>query len=331
MNIKKIASYAGISILAVVSSLIVYFVFSFQQGKELVKEQWLQSTPEKIVNLGSTKTLSILPLVNWHTANDSLKGEAGVSYLIKTDNQTIMFDVGFNREGESPSPLQHNMKQLGIDLDDIDTLFLSHHHLDHSGGQGWVNNNTFSLGIEQVDLSDKKIFATTKLEYPNAKVTAIPNASVIGEGIASIGAISRQLFMGRIEEQALAINVQGKGLVLIVGCGHQTLPKILQRTEQVFDEPIYGLVGDLHYPVPMGRLSLLGLNLQRIFASGDGPLEQIDQQTIDDDIDRLKQLNPGVIGLGGHDTSDEVIERFNQEFDEVYQHVRVGQWITIAE
>jgi len=331
MNIKKIASYAGITILAVVSSLIVYFVFSFQQGKELVKEQWLQSTPEKIVNLGSTKTLSILPLVNWHTANDSLKGEAGVSYLIKTDNQTIMFDVGFNREGESPSPLQHNMKQLGVDLDDIDTLFLSHHHLDHSGGQGWVNNNTFSLGIEQVDLSDKKIFATTKLEYPNAKVTAIPNASVIGEGIASIGAISRQLFMGRIEEQALAINVQGKGLVLIVGCGHQTLPKILQRTEQVFDEPIYGLVGDLHYPVPMGRLSLLGLNLQRIFASGDGPLEQIDQQTIDNDIDRLKQLNPGVIGLGGHDTSDEVIERFNQEFAQRYQHVRVGQWITIAE
>ncbi len=331
MNIKKIASYAGITILAIVSSLIVYFVFSFQQGKELVKEQWLQSTPEKIVNLGSTKTLSILPLVNWHTANDSLKGEAGVSYLIKTDNQTIMFDVGFNREGESPSPLQHNMKQLGVDLDDIDTLFLSHHHLDHSGGQGWVNKNTFSLGVEQVELSDKKIFATSKLEYPNAKVTAIPNASVIGEGIASIGAISRQLFMGRIEEQALAINVQGKGLVLIVGCGHQTLPKILQRTEQVFDEPIYGLVGDLHYPVPMGRLSLLGLNLQRIFASGDGPLEQIDQQTIDDDIDRLKQLNPGVIGLGGHDTSDEVIERFNQEFAQRYQHVRVGQWITIAE
>jgi len=331
MKIKKIASYAGITILAVVSSLIVYFVFSFQQGKELVKKQWLQSTPEKIVNLGSTKTLSILPLVNWHTANDSLKGEAGVSYLIKTDNQTIMFDVGFNREGESPSPLQHNMKQLGVDLDDIDTLFLSHHHLDHSGGQGWVNKNTFSLGVEQVELSDKKIFATSKLEYPNAKVTAIPNASVIGEGIASIGAISRQLFMGRIEEQALAINVQGKGLVLIVGCGHQTLPKILQRTEQVFDEPIYGLVGDLHYPVPMGRLSLLGLNLQRIFASGDGPLEQIDQQTIDDDIDRLKQLNPGVIGLGGHDTSDEVIERFNQEFAQRYQHVRVGQWITIAE
>jgi len=331
MSIKKVGLYSGVVVLVLATSLIAYYLFSFKPGMELVEKEWMQSSPEKIVNLGSTKTLSVLPLVNWHTANDSLKGEAGVSYLIKTDNQTILFDVGFNREGESPSPLQHNMKQLGVELDDIDTLFLSHHHLDHSGGQGWVNKNTFSLGVEQVDLSDKKIFATTQLEYPNAQVTATPNASVIGEGLASIGAISRQLFMGRIEEQALAINVQGKGLVLIVGCGHQTLPKILKRAEQVFDEPVYGLVGDLHYPLPMGRLSFLGLNLQRIFASGDGPLEQIDQQAIDDDIDMLKQLNPGVIGLGGHDTSDEVIERFNSEFAQSYQHVRVGQWITIAE
>ncbi|MEH6345084.1 MAG: MBL fold metallo-hydrolase [Bermanella sp.] len=330
MNIKKAVFFTGITVMAVITGLIIYFVFSFQQGKALIERQWQQSSPEKIVNLGSTKTLSVLPLVNWHTANDSLKGEAGVSYLIKTDNQTILFDVGFNRDGESPSPLQHNMEQLGVNLKDIDTLFLSHHHLDHSGGQGWVNNNTFSLGVEQVDLSDKQIFSTTKLEYPNAQVTATPNATVIGEGIASIGAISRQLFMGRIEEQALAINVQGKGLVLIVGCGHQTLPKILKQTEQVFDEPVYGLVGDLHYPVPMGRLSLLGLNLQRIFASGDGPLEPIDQQTIDAEIEMLKQLNPGVVALGGHDTSDEVIERFNSEFSQNYQHVRVGQWITIA-
>ncbi len=331
MSIKKVGLYSGVVVLVLSASLIAYYLFSFKPGMELVEREWQQYSPEKIVNLGSTKTLSVLPLVNWHTANKSLKGEAGVSYLIKTDNQTILFDVGFNRDGESPSPLQHNMEQLGVNLKDIDTLFLSHHHLDHSGGQGWVNKNTFSLGVEQVDLSGKKIFATTKLEYPNAQVTAIPNATVIGEGIASIGAISRQLFMGRIEEQALAINVQGKGLVLIVGCGHQTLPKILKQTEQVFDEPVYGLVGDLHYPVPMGRLSLLGLNLQRIFASGDGPLEPIDQQTIDDEINMLKQLNPGVIALGGHDTSDEVIERFNNEFSQNYQYVQVGQWITIAQ
>ena len=334
MNIKKVAglsSWGGlILVLALVMVVMSYFVIYFLQGVKEVENGWRQDTPTKIKNFGSTKTLSILPLVNWHTSNKNLKGEAGVSYLIKTDTQTILFDMGFNQDGESPSPLQHNMAELGITLDDIDTLFLSHHHLDHSGGQNWVNKNTFSLGTQQMDLSGKQIFSTSPIEYPNVFVKVNPNASVIGDGAASIGGIARQLFMGRIDEQALAINVEGKGLVVIVGCGHQTLPKILARTQRVFDQPIYGLVGDLHYPVPDGRLNLLGINLQRVFASGNGPFNNINNETINQEIEMLKALSPAVVALGGHDSSDEVIERFNKAFPEQYQYVRVGQWITVA-
>jgi 7,8-dihydropterin-6-yl-methyl-4-(beta-D-ribofuranosyl)aminobenzene 5'-phosphate synthase len=331
MNLKRAASLSSLVILAFTIILVSYLMLTFFQGVKEVESEWLQDKPNKIYNVGSTKTLSILPLVNWHISNDKFKGEAGVSYLIKTDTQTILFDVGFNQHNESPSPLQHNMAKLGIKLEDIDTLFLSHHHLDHSGGQSWVNKNTFSLGTEQVDLSDKNIYATSPIEYPNLDVTINPQASVIGQGAASIGGISRQLFMGRIKEQALAINVEGKGLVLIVGCGHQTLPKILARTQRVFNQPIYGLVGDLHYPVPTGRLSLLGINLQRIFASGDGPLEPIDKQTIDNELAMLKDLNMGLVALGGHDTSDEVIEIFHQEFMARYQYVQVGKPIIVAQ
>jgi len=326
MTIKKMA----VAVLLMALGLTVYFIIGFQQGKAQVESEWNATQVNKISNFGSTKTLSILPLVNWNTAHDRFKGEAGVSYLIKTDNQTLLFDVGFNAKGESPSPLQHNMQQLGITVNDIDSLFLSHHHLDHSGGQQWVNKNTISLGTKQVDLKGKTIYSPTAIEYPNTRVKVIPDASVVGPGLASIGPISRQLFMGRIEEQALAINVEGKGLVLIVGCGHQTLPKILQRTQQVFDEPIYGLVGDLHYPVPQGRLSLLGINLQRIFASGSGPLEPIEAATIENEIELLKQINPSLVALGSHDTSNEVIENFSEAFGERYRYVRVGEWITLA-
>lgn len=66
------------------------------------------------------------------------------------------------------------------------------------------------------------------------------------------------------------MNVEGKGIVLIVGCGHQTIPKLLKRYDDVFDEPLYGIVGGLHFPVPEGRLKLLGLDVQRRLASGEG-------------------------------------------------------------
>ena len=331
MKFKKWVIRGVVSVSIVVALGLVYRAVSFQQGVKAVELEWSESQPGQIANFGSTKSLSITPLVNWHTRDDSLKGEAGVSYLIKTDHSTILFDVGFNQKGESPSPLEHNMKTLGIDLKSIDTIFLSHAHLDHRGGQKWVNKNTFSMGLEQTDLSDKRIFAPTKTQYPNAEVTIIPEATVIDKGIASLGAISRQLVMGKIEEQALVINVEGKGLVVIVGCGHQTVPKILQRAEEVFNTSLYGIVGDLHYPVPDGRLNIAGINLQHLLASGEGPHSPITIDTMKVEAELLKNTGLKVIALGGHDTSDQAIEYFSSEFGSGYSHVRVGETINIAE
>lgn len=58
--------------------------------------------------------------------------------------------------------------------------------------------------------------------------------------------------MGFTEEQSIAINVKNKGIVLIVGCGHHTIPKLIQKAEVLFNEPIYGIIGGLHYPVRGG-------------------------------------------------------------------------------
>ena len=59
----------------------------FNEGKQKAEKEWQfnQSNIRKIKNLGVTKTLEILPLIDWYTRDESLKGEAGVSYLIKTD------------------------------------------------------------------------------------------------------------------------------------------------------------------------------------------------------------------------------------------------------
>jgi len=37
-----------------------------------------------------------------------------------------------------------------------------------------------------------------------------------------------------------------------------------------------------------------------------------------------------VIGVGGHDSSDEVIEMFSRAFGEAYRYVRVGEPIVIG-
>ena len=90
------------------------------------------------------KHLSVLPLIDWYTVGDELVGEPGVSYLVRADDTTIMFDVGLNKGNEHPSPLLRNMKTLGIDFSDIDAIFISHAHCDHLGGMSHPEMHTFA-------------------------------------------------------------------------------------------------------------------------------------------------------------------------------------------
>ena len=144
------------------------------------------------------------------------------------------------------------------------------------------------------------------------------------------GTIPRQLVIGVIDEQSLAVNVEGLGVVLIVGCGHQPIPNLLRRYDQLFDEPLYGIIGGLHFPVPEGRLNLLGLNVQRVLASGTGMFSTIAMDDVQQEMSQLHGRNLGLVGVGGHDSSDDVIAMFSDTFEDAYRHVRVGERITIG-
>ena len=104
---------------------------------------------------------------------------------------------------------------------------------------------------------------------------------MIVDGVALTGTIPGHLFLlGSVEEQALAVNVQGKGIVLIVGCGHQTLSKLLHWVEQVFDEPLYGIIGGLHYPVTDGDTKILGIPVQKHIGTGKLPWQTITEEEL---------------------------------------------------
>lgn len=294
----------------------------------VIEKQWNEKVVNSVGNFGAIKSIKITPLVNWHSDSENFITEPGVSYLIEIDNETILFDVGYNKNETNPSPLEHNLKHLNVGLLDIDTVFLSHAHRDHLGGQKWSSQNTFSPFAEQADLSHARIFAPVELVYPAADVITVKSPQILSSGVASTGPIFRSLFMGPVAEQALVLNLEGKGLVIIVGCGHQTVSKLISLIEDAFDEPIYGIVGDLHYPLPRGRLKWRGIDAQRLLASGDGifnPISKADSLT---DVDVLyKKLE--FVMLGGHDTSDEMLETFSDLFAEKYHPVKIGHAVSV--
>jgi 7,8-dihydropterin-6-yl-methyl-4-(beta-D-ribofuranosyl)aminobenzene 5'-phosphate synthase len=323
MALKAIALMAAVPV-----GLAAWSEIRYALGKKRAERAFEQENIDKLCEVGSTRSLAILPLVDWYSARPELRGEPGVSYLVKTDQNTILMDVGLNFTAAEPSPLTHNMRELGISLADIDTIVISHRHADHVGGLRWLRRRTFSLGNEQVTLCGKTVFVPESMSYPGVTPRCSPTPTVVAPGVTTIGAIRSQIYLGRIDEQALAIRLEGKGIVLVVGCGHQSLRKILARTTRLFDEPIYGIVGGVHYPFPHGRWLQLGLDLQQLLVYG--PLRGPRLSDIRRDIDLLAKHHPQWVSLSAHDSSDEMIAEFRSVFRSNYHDLRVGEWQTIS-
>lgn len=323
----------GIVVVVVLGVAVAFAVAQVRlsRGIEKAERVFEETRPSPIGDFGSTASLTILPLVDWHASRPELQTEAGVSYLVRTDHSTILFDLGENLGKKDPSPLLHNMQALGIGVEDFDTIVISHNHLDHVGGMKWSRRKTFSLGNEQRDLGSKRAFTPEPMTYPGLEPVHSEDPTVIAPGVATTGTIPRQLFIGWVEEQALVVNVAGRGLVLIVGCGHQTVPKLISRTRAVFSEPIHGLVGGLHYPIPKGRAVVLGLPIQKLVGSGNGPFSPITAEEVKENIAELQDLNLAVVGLSGHDSDDAVLEQFRSTFGSAYRDVRVGEPIVVPD
>tara|TARA_B100001939_G_scaffold241968_1_gene209395 strand:+ start:53218 stop:54369 length:1152 start_codon:yes stop_codon:yes gene_type:complete len=374
----KLIKWMGLTLVSLgllVSGVLAHHYFRASS----VRESWKPGHPP-VTFTADVHTLEILPLVNFQarpespsadvsygsdeeTSNDGsgylhrngseevsreslndklgLRAEVGVSYLIRTDQGTVLFDLGHNPQKTNPSALVHNMEQTGVQWEDLDAIFLSHTHFDHVGELDTPGSPFYSF-LESTKKSIP-LYTPQALELEPLRnylegmdvgeaslmIQETPRAQEILPGIATTGGIPRQLFIGYIEEQALVINVRGKGLVLIVGCGHQTLERLLIHVRKTFSQPIYGIVGDLHLPVPDGRMNPLGINGQRIFASGEGPLHPLSEPGVRADLEKLKKLNPGLVALGTHDSSDDVVRIFAEEFGERYRFVRVGEWILV--
>ena len=302
----------------------------FHLGRRRADQVWASARYPKLEDVGTVKQLTILPLIDWYTAREGLIVEAGVSYLVRADDTAVLFDVGYNTRSEHPSPLLRNMAALGVDVADVDALVISHAHEDHVGGISHMMQHTFALSGQPVDLKGIPAYVPLPLSNPTAQVTVADGPRAIAPGVASMGTIPRQMFFfGWTLEQSLAVNVEGKGIVLIVGCGHPTLQRIVDRAEMLFDEPVYGLVGGLHYPVTASREVKFGLPLQRLLCTGKWPWEPITRQDVEAAIAYLQRRNPQVVVLSAHDSCDWSIEAFRQAFGEAYEDLLVGREIVV--
>ena len=272
------------------------------------ERKWQATHVEVLKDFGSTSRLEILPLYEEAGDQNIYQIGHGLSYLIKTDSAIILMDVGNNPAETDVMPLSLNMQALGVSWDQIDAVIFSHFHPDHVGGVEAWKAGKVSLGSEEVDLQGKPVYAPSNFDFPGATPTLLPNPSVLSPGVATIGTIEYgetypvSLYAASGAEQVLAVNVEGRGIVLIVGCGHPTVERIVARAEALFEQPVVGIVGGLHY-------------------------EGFSFDDVQPRIEFLASHNLKLVALSPHDSSPEALEAFQSAFADRYHTLRVGESI----
>jgi len=220
-------------------------------------------------------------------APDALLAEHGFSVLVTVAKggreHRFLFDAG-----TSPDGVTHNMRHLGIDPSSIEAIICSHGHFDHTTG---LDGLIRTLGrVNMPVLIHPHFWRRRRIALPGRAPMEIPTTSrralieagfdiieerqpsfLFGRSVLITGEVARttgyepgfppqQAWLDErwqpdplvLDDQALIVNVGGRGLVVITGCGHAGVVNIARYARRLCGgEPLYALLGGFHLNGPI--------------------------------------------------------------------------------
>ena len=218
--------------------------------------------------------LKITTLVENTVAQSGKKliAEHGLSFYVETENNKILFDTGQNLA------ISNNAEVLGIDLNQIDSVILSHGHYDHSGGLKsllahnrnftlYAHPDVFSHKLKRVDDNYKYIgipLEKKSLEEMGIELRLNRNPTQICSGVMTTGEIplkndferletgfylqkSNQIVTDTLADDQAVILDTNNGLTVLLGCSHRGVINTLNHVVRLAAKKrINAILGGLH-------------------------------------------------------------------------------------
>jgi 7,8-dihydropterin-6-yl-methyl-4-(beta-D-ribofuranosyl)aminobenzene 5'-phosphate synthase len=234
--------------------------------------------------LSSTEVVRRPPLLPDAFDRPALRAEHGYSALITVDGgPSVLYDAGISKDGAA-----HNLSVLGVVPTDLRAVVLSHGHADHHGG---LEGLLPMLGRPRLPLllhpdawrQRRLVFPTgaeVRLPPPSQADLAAEGVEVVEERGPSLLLDGHLLITGQTErstpfepglpgqealvdgnwepdpwtwdDQAVVVNVRGRGLVVVSGCSHSGAVNVMVAARrQTGVKAMCAFVGGMHLAGPV--------------------------------------------------------------------------------
>jgi 7,8-dihydropterin-6-yl-methyl-4-(beta-D-ribofuranosyl)aminobenzene 5'-phosphate synthase len=263
--------------------------------------------------------------------------EHGLSCLI-----TVYADSGEHvmlmDTGRTAKCLLHNIEAFEVDVDRVECVFLSHGHLDHFGGlMGFLHQARKGIPV----ILHPEAFLKRRLNVPATGIRDMPqleerSLEQIGASLqkgreASTWCSDLILTLGEVErvtdfekgfpwaeakihgkwvvdpfhdDQGIAVNIKGKGLVVLGGCSHAGIINTITYAQKASGiEKVHAVLGGFHLTGPL--------------------FEPIIGKTVDE----MKRIGPDFV-VPMHCTGWRAINEFSRQMPEQFLLNSVGTTYT---
>ena len=207
--------------------------------------------------------MKILTLMENTTGSTHAKAEHGLCLYIETKKHKILADTGqFDLTWE-------NAALLGVDLTQIDTVFISHGHYDHTGGLGGFSkiNSNADIYIQQSAAKayyhgeryigiDPSLLQIPHLHLLKGSCIIDSELEIFSEitgrrywpesNLALSEAVNNKKIQDQfVHEQCLVIH-QDNEYILISGCAHNGILNILDRFKEIYHQSPSMVISGFH-------------------------------------------------------------------------------------
>lgn len=217
--------------------------------------------------------MKVKVLVENTSVSSKYKSKHGLCLYIQTAKHKILFDLGSN------GLFLENAHKMGINIADIDTVVISHGHVDHAGALPlFLQHNSsskiyvresafdrhytkvlglpFSVGLDRSLKSNKQIIFTDGVKIIDDELTLFSDIQskelTSRSNLALLAEINGKKQLDNFNHEQNLLITEADKAVLFAGCAHAGIVNIKARAEQLTNAHL-SIIGGFHLYNPISK------------------------------------------------------------------------------